>query len=526
MRRLKQRESLVAQVTENGEVRIDDQFVGHLEGFRFRLDPAAAGQEAQTLRAAAFAALAPAFSLRADKFYNAPDPEIDVTEQGGLMWGELAVGRLVAGPDPLSPQVLPFVDEEAGPEVAEKVRRRLGHWIDRRITALFEPLNALKGDEALTGMARGIAFRLVEAMGILPRSEIADDVKALDQEQRAGLRRHGVRFGQYTVFLPTMLKPAPTRLRLVLWSLAEGFDEFPEAPPPGLVTIAARQGVPQGYYARAGYRLAGERAIRIDMLERLADLVRGLDARAGFEATADMLSITGLTLEQFARLMEGMGYRAEQGTRPKARPAPVAGAPNAEGAALPEPAAAEVADGAGEVSTESSSEDSDREAGSESVAAAEVVADAVSDAPEAAAETLAAEAAEGDAGGAEAPVAAPAEDAAAGQAAATAPMAEAEMEVFYTFVRAPRQRPRHGGGQPQHGAEPRGEGQERGAFRGRRGRDGKPAERSEGKPQQKPGGGKGKPQGKPAASARPPRPEKPIDPDNPFAALLVLKQRG
>jgi ATP-dependent RNA helicase SUPV3L1/SUV3 len=78
-----------------------------------------------------------------------------------------------------------------------------------------------------------------------------------------------------------MLKPAPTRLRLVLWSLAEGFDEFPEAPPPGLVTIPARQGVPQGYYARAGYRLAGERAIRIDMLERLADLVRGLDpARA------------------------------------------------------------------------------------------------------------------------------------------------------------------------------------------------------------------------------------------------------
>jgi ATP-dependent RNA helicase SUPV3L1/SUV3 len=100
-----------------------------------------------------------------------------VTEQGGLMWGELAVGRLVAGPDPLSPQVLPFVDEEAGPEVAEKVRRRLGHWIDRRIAALFEPLIALKGDEALTGMARGIAFRLVEALGILPRTEIADEVK-------------------------------------------------------------------------------------------------------------------------------------------------------------------------------------------------------------------------------------------------------------------------------------------------------------------------------------------------------------
>ena len=87
-----------------------------------------------------------------------------------------------------------------------------------------------------------------------------------------------------------MLKPAPTRLRMVLWSLKEGFDEFPESPPPGLVTVPAVHGAPHGYYARAGYRLAGERAIRIDMLERLADMIRGLDAREGFEATADMLS--------------------------------------------------------------------------------------------------------------------------------------------------------------------------------------------------------------------------------------------
>ena len=52
MRRLKQRESLVATVTENGEVSIDDQFIGRLEGFRFRLDPSADADQARTLRAA------------------------------------------------------------------------------------------------------------------------------------------------------------------------------------------------------------------------------------------------------------------------------------------------------------------------------------------------------------------------------------------------------------------------------------------------------------------------------------------
>ncbi len=337
MRRLKQRESLVATVTENGEVRVDDQFVGRLEGFRFRLDPSADADQARTLRAAGVAALAPALSLLSDKFYNAPDTEIDVTEQGGLMWGEHAVGKLVAGSDPLNPQVQPFVDEDASPEVGEKVKRRLGHWIDRRIAALFQPLIGLRDDEALTGMARGIAFRLVEALGVVPRSEIAEDVKALDQESRASLRKHGVRFGQYTVFLPLLLKPAPTRLRLVLWSLAEGLDVFPESPPPGLVTVAAVPDAPPGYYPRAGYRLAGERAIRIDMLERLADMIRALDTRAGFEASPEMLSITGLGLEPFAKLMQGMGYVATEGTRPKRRPQPATPEPTAEPATAGEP---------------------------------------------------------------------------------------------------------------------------------------------------------------------------------------------
>ena len=93
--------------------------------------------------------------------------------------------------------------------------------------------------------------------------------------------------------------------------------EFPEAPPAGLVTIPAVKGAPNGYYPRAGYRLAGERAIRIDMLERLADMLRGVDTRGGFEATGDMLSITGMTLEQFADLMGGLGYTGERGEREK-----------------------------------------------------------------------------------------------------------------------------------------------------------------------------------------------------------------
>ena len=590
MRRLKQKESLVAEVNDKGEVTVEGEFVGRLEGFRFRQDRAETQDEARTLRQASLQALRPEFSLRADRFYNAPDTELDFTEQGGLMWGTNAVGKLTPGATALKPQVEPFVDEEAGPDVAEKVRRRLQHFIDRKVATLFEPLLAMERDEALSGLARGFAFRLVESLGVVPRGEVSQEVKDLDQEARAALRKHGIRFGQYTIFLPLLLKPAPTRLRLVLWSLAHGLQEFPESPPPGLVTIPNLAEVPKRHYTLAGYHPAGARAIRIDMLERLADLLRMRDSRAGFEASPDMLSITGMTLEQFAGLMEGLGYRADKAERPKHRPAPVAAVPDAAVSDASAPGASEAeaqpdaasppeahpgAEGASEAEAQPDAQPEPVEVQPD--AAAEAQPEPGLDAqPESVAAAQPEPAAE--------PVAEvqpePATDAepAAGDArpepiADAAPVADAEaaveMEAFYTFVWAPRprgdRRPRH---QPQgqrHGQpagqgeaaaepsrsgdrpggrrqdEPRAEGN-RGPRQDNRPRQdgGRPERNNRNRPERK-GGDKGGPdrnrpgqdKNRPAKGnaprsfeAHPPRNEKPIDPDNPFAILAALKDRS
>ena len=436
LRRLKQKESLVADVNDKGEVTVEGEFVGRLEGFRFRMDKAGSPDEAKTLRQASVQALVPQFHLLAYRFYNAPDPEIDFTEQGGLMWGDQAVGKLTAGSDPFKPSIEVFVDEEAGADVAAKVQRRLQHFIDRKIAAGFEPILALKNDDALTGAAKGFAFRMAEGFGILPRGDVADEVKALDQDARGALRKHGVRFGQFTIFMPLLLKPAPTRLRLVLWSLSKGLSEFPESPPPGLVTVPAAKDAVAGYYAMAGYRAAGERAIRIDMLERLADMLRDKDSRGGFEANPDMLSITGMTLEQFADLMAGLGYKAEKGEREKVKAVPADAAVDA---------AAE-AEAPAEVSTD---------------AAAEVIAPTDATPTEATAEAV-----------------------------ETVP----DAEVFYTFT---------WGGRAARPARPQA--------------DNRP--RAKGKPK-----GKGKPHGdgnKPQTFQAKPKREKPIDPDNPFAAALA-----
>jgi ATP-dependent RNA helicase SUPV3L1/SUV3 len=273
--------------------------------------------------------------------------------------------------------------------------------------------------------------------------------------------------------MPLMLKPAPTRMRLILWSLASGLEEFPEAPPPGLVTIPKVEGAPDGFYSRAGYRLAGARAIRIDMLERLADQIRNENTRGGFEAKADMLSITGCTLEQFADLMQGLGYKAERGERPKAPPE----------AAKPEPAAETAVEPA-------------------ETPVASVAEPAPVDEPPV------------ETSDAEAPADAPPVEASVEEAPADAPPVEASVEeapVSAGRDRRPRNADAVPGGKPERVGKPDGRGKPKGPRKGK-------------------GAGRGKPDGKDKDrprefSARPPKQDKPIDPDNPFAALMALKQK-
>jgi ATP-dependent RNA helicase SUPV3L1/SUV3 len=472
LRRLKQKETLVAEVNDKGEVTVEGEFAGRLDGFRFVQDHSESSEAAQTLRTAAMEALRPELHLRADRFYNAPDTELDFTTQGGLMWGNSAVGKLVKGTEPQRPAVTAFVDDEAGDDVREKVTRRLQHFIDRKIAAGFEPMLAMGRDETLTGLARGFAFRLTEAMGVIVRDAVANEVKELDQEARGALRKHGVRFGQYTIFMPLLLKPAPTRLRLVLWSLWNGLDEFPESPPPGLVTIPNLDAVPRSHYTLSGYHPAGARALRIDMLERLADILRGKDSRAGFEAAPEMLSITGMTLEQFNDLMGGLGYKGERGERAKVKsgPVPVVVDPDAVINPITEEESAFVH-------------------------------------PE--------------------------------------PDAAPEMEVFYTFTWAPKRSPRverpapnrrdapEGQTDRPRSDKPRGERPAGDRPRGDKPRGDKPAgNRPRGdKPRgDKPYADKGnrgpRDDNKPKTfEQRPPRVEKPIDPDNPFAVLMALKNK-
>ncbi len=309
-----------------------------------------------------------------------------------------------------------------------------------------------------------------------------------------------MRFGQFTIFLPALLKPAPTRLRLVLWGLQSGAEEFAESPPPGLVTIPVIEGIAPEVYSLSGYRPAGARAIRIDMLERLADQLRAQNTRAGFEANPDMLSITGMTLAQFADLMQGLGYKAERGHRPKVRstdhaadatgPSEVEAQPWSDRPAEPHPGehgvseveAIPEADGAGH--SKHLHIDHLEGSGFSSVEAQPDVDDDDEFEPHPGVHGI--------------------------SEAETNVEPGNEPETFFTFSWGGFAKRQGGDGTGGRGGKPRSGG---GGAKG----GGKPR-KPRGAPKGGGGGGAGKAQN---FQARPPKKDRPIDPDNPFAAALM-----
>jgi ATP-dependent RNA helicase SUPV3L1/SUV3 len=300
--------------------------------------------------------------------------------------------------------------------------------------------------------------------------------------------------------------------------------------------------------------------VRVDILERLADLIRpliALDATKhqgelpkgaapgnGFRVTVEMTSLLGTAGEDFASILNALGYRVRR--TPKAAPTtPVEGISSADAGAAPvgdavaAPAAApdpdddgpdmSIADAIASPATSPAADTADAVVNEAAMDAVEGVVDAP--AAPAAAEVAAVDTATADLG-------APAPD-------AEAKPAEPEFdEIWFPAGRRP-DNPRHRPNRPpprQGQAAEGADGEQRQPRRHGKPRNGDARPPRNGDAKDRPlrenrrangNGGDSKPyQGKPNRKDRdfedrPPREkrDRPFDPDSPFAALAVLRNQ-
>jgi ATP-dependent RNA helicase SUPV3L1/SUV3 len=211
---------------------------------------------------------------------------------------------------------------------------------------------------------------LIEALGVLERQKIAAEMKDLDQPSRASLRKYGVRFGAYHIYVPPLLKPAARALASLLWAQKQDNVDMSALSGAQHLAGSGRTSFPvdklldRDAYRVLGYRQCGERAVRVDILERLADLIRpalswretspgakpagAFDGR-GFVVTQAMTSLTGSAGEDFASILRALGYRMERRPAPP-KPAVVETVAAAE--AVPEMAPEATAETSSEAVTE------------------------------------------------------------------------------------------------------------------------------------------------------------------------------
>jgi ATP-dependent RNA helicase SUPV3L1/SUV3 len=343
MRRLRENAALEPEINKTGEVVVEGHVIGRLDGFTFVADASSGGSEAKALHNAAQKALAGEIGHRAMRLGDAPDDQFVLASDGTIRWTGAAVGKLIAGEGVLRPRVRVIADEQLTGAPRDAVQARLDRWVQSHLEKLLGPLLVLAAAEDVTGIARGVAFQLIEALGVLDRQKVAEDVKGLEQPARASLRKHGVRFGAYHIYIPALLKPSPRALAAQLFALAnegpqtKGLDDLLHLAGSGRTSIPVNREIDAGLYRTAGYRVCGERAVRVDILERLADLIRpalswrdggpgmkpaGADAGGGFTVVNGMTSLIGASGEDFASILRSLGYRMERKPKP-ADPAPV-----------------------------------------------------------------------------------------------------------------------------------------------------------------------------------------------------------
>jgi len=342
MRRLRENAELEPQINKTGEVVVEGHVIGRLDGFVFVPDASSGGSDAKALQNAAQKALAGEIAARATRLAGAPDEQFVLTSDGTIRWTGAAVGKLFAGEELLRPRVRLIADEHLTGAPRDGVQERLDRWLKAHIEKVLGPLFELSAAADVSGIARGIAFQIVEGLGVLERGKVADEVKGLQQPERATLRKYGVRFGAHHIYVPALLKPGPRALAVQLWALSheaaqtQGIDDLLHLAGSGRTSIPVNRELDPTLYRMAGYRVCGERAIRVDILERLADLIRPALAwregapgpkpaaafpGGGFTIINGMTSLIGAAGDDFASVLRSLGYRMERRPKP-AEPAP------------------------------------------------------------------------------------------------------------------------------------------------------------------------------------------------------------
>ncbi|MCK5711646.1 MAG: helicase, partial [Hyphomicrobiaceae bacterium] len=169
MKGRRDKEELHAEIADDGTICVENHYVGKLNGFLFSPDTSGEGIHGKATRNAAAQVLGRELAMRARRVSAAKSDAFRLTRRGRVLWKDEEIAYIEVTDDPLKPSLTLLTDEHLSAPDHDKIEARLQTWLSQSIAEKLKPLVDIGKAEDISGLARGIGFRLRENFGILKR---------------------------------------------------------------------------------------------------------------------------------------------------------------------------------------------------------------------------------------------------------------------------------------------------------------------------------------------------------------------
>ena len=308
---LKQDIELKTEIIEEEKVMINGQYIGILKGLRLQLDLKVDALDAdiKSLKKAARQNVGPEIINRMQQIMDTG--LIELKDDFKIYWRDDPIAKLIAGSDYLNPKIELIIDDMIENNEKNNLNDYLNKWIIKKIETELNSLIELKNIKENNSELRALAYRLYENNGVIKRSNISEYLKKINQDDRSKLRKLGVKFGRYHIFLFKLFKPSSVSLRILLWKSYN--NKFLDLSPPtfGLNFLNNMSSANKDFMLLCGFENFGDIYVRIDILERLFLLIFNSekDDKKEIKVTPEMLNLLGCSRENFKRLLKKMDYK-------------------------------------------------------------------------------------------------------------------------------------------------------------------------------------------------------------------------
>jgi len=309
LRSLSQRAgSILSGIDADGAVTVEGHLVGRLAGFHFEPERGATALENRALRGAVERVVAPEVVRRLGALASEGDEAFALAPGGVVNWRGEAAGEIVGG-EPFAPR-LRLIGEFGAEPQRERAARRLEAFAAAEATRRLYALKHLKEaieDGRLRGLARGLAYQLVEQFGALDRRAADARMRLLSRNERRTLKALGVRFGAFSLYLPSLLEPKAQLLAVAYAELASPVWR-PDAR--ALNPLPHPTPRPQALALR-GLRAVGQVAAPVAELERLDALARAAwpEGAGAIDVTDALLADLGWRRDDAHHILRALGFQ-------------------------------------------------------------------------------------------------------------------------------------------------------------------------------------------------------------------------